>query len=445
MKGRRLFVAGATIVVLALVATYGGRAAHAWQSRLDPVLARGAKLAAIGGCISCHTAPDGQPFAGGLPLQTPYGVIYSTNITPDPDTGIGRWSLDAFTRAMRHGVSRDGHLLYPAFPYPDFTRMSDADIASLYAWSMSREPINAHAPKNELRFPLGFRPIMAAWNLLYLHPGPDEASSTNAADPEIARGRYLVDSVGHCGACHTPLDRLGAEQRDSALQGGTKEGWDAPALTNLSTRPKPWTQAQLASYLRTGFASEHGASAGPMRPVTRLLADASAEDVQAMAAYLIALPSNAQATPGDAAAASMDSASSASSASSSSSNLSNASISHVNVAAQPGNGTSLFVAACASCHGDSAPMSGGPGHPSLSLGTAINADSPRNMVRIILDGIDWDDSASAQFMPPFAGTFTDTQIAELANYTRTRFTARGPWPSLDADAVARLRKESPQR
>jgi mono/diheme cytochrome c family protein len=438
MKGRRIFVAGATIVVLALAAAYGGRAAHAWQSRLDPVsipsppagdeaaVARGAKLAAIGDCIGCHTAPDGQPFAGGLPLQTPYGVIYSTNITPDKDTGIGRWSLDAFTRAMRHGVSRDGHLLYPAFPYPHFTRMSDADIASLYAWLMSREPVNARAPKNELQFPLGFRPIMAAWNLLYLHPGPDEPSS-GTADPQVARGRYLVDSVGHCGACHTPLNRLGAEQRDSALQGGTMEGWDAPALTNLSTRPRPWTQAQLVSYLRMGFASEHGASAGPMRPVTRLLADASAEDVQAIAAYLIALQSNTRAAPGDAAASS------------------NSSISHISVAAQPGNGANLFVAACASCHGNSAPVSGGPGHPSLSLGTAVNADSPRNMVRIILDGIDWDDSASAQFMPPFASTFTDAQIAELANYTRSRFTARGAWPSLDADAVARLRKESPQR
>ncbi|SEJ74853.1 c-type cytochrome [Paraburkholderia diazotrophica] len=443
MKGRRIFVAGATIVVLALVTAYGGRAAHAWQ-RLEPVsipsapagdaaaVARGAKLAAIGDCIGCHTALDGQPFAGGLPLQTPYGVIYSTNITPDKDTGIGLWSLDAFTRAMRHGVSRDGHLLYPAFPYPHFTRMNDTDIASLYAWLMSREPISARAPKNELQFPLGFRPIMAAWNLLYLHPGPEEPSSSTA-DPQVARGRYLVDSVGHCGACHTPLNRQGAEQRDRALQGGTIEGWDAPALTDLSTRPRPWTQAQLVGYLRTGFASEHGASAGPMRPVTRLLADASAEDVQAIAAYLIALQSNAHAAPGDAAASSASSTNSASS------------ISHVSVAAQPGNGASLFVAACASCHGDSAPMSGGPGHPSLSLGTAINADSPRNMVRIILDGIDWDDSASAQFMPPFASVFTDAQIADLANYTRTRFTARGAWPSLDADAVARLRKESPQR
>nr|WP_322029287.1 cytochrome c [Paraburkholderia sp. J76] len=428
-----------TAVFLALVAAQGGHVARAWERDLSPVaapsppageaqaIARGAKLAAIGNCITCHTARDGEPLAGGLPLHTPFGVIYSTNITPDKDTGIGDWSLDAFTRAMRRGVSRDGHLLYPAFPYPHFTHMSDADIAALYAWLMSRASVDARAPRNALIFPLGFRPLIAVWNRLYLpsEPSISSTSSTPSATsamqtPQVARGRYFVESLGHCGACHTPLNRLGAERNDHALQGGTLEGWDAPALTDIAARPKPWTQAQLTSYLRTGYASEHGAAAGPMRTVTRSLADASPEDVEAIAAYLLTLQSapNAPVPP---AAAGMP------------------------ITTARAAGGTLFAAACASCHSEGAAMSLDGYRPSLSLSTAVNADSPRNMVRLMLDGIDWHESDAAPFMPPFAGTFTDAQIAELANYTRTRFTALGSWPSLDAGAVARFRKESPSR
>ncbi|WP_321923841.1 cytochrome c [Paraburkholderia guartelaensis] len=436
MKGRRVRMAGVAVVLLAFAAANGGHVAHAWERGLAPVaapsppagdaaaIARGAKLAAIGNCMTCHTATDGQPLAGGLPLQTPFGVIYSTNITPDKDTGIGDWSLDAFTRAMRLGVSRDGHLLYPAFPYPHFAQMSDADIAALYAWLMSRASVNAPAPHNALIFPLGFRPLMAVWNKLYLPDASAVAAtsdtSTDTQSPEVARGRYLVESLGHCGACHTPLNRLGAERGDHALQGGTLEGWDAPALTDLTARPRPWTQAQLTNYLRTGYASEHGAAAGPMRTVTRSLSDASAEDVEAIAAYLMTLQSNPNAAAPPATAS-------------------------VHVSTAPANGATLFAAACASCHGEGAAMSIDGHRPSLSFSTAVNADSPRNMVRIMLDGIEWHESEAGSFMPPFAGTFTDTQIAELANYTRTRFTALSPWSALDAQAVARLRKESPSR
>ncbi|MEX3952141.1 cytochrome c [Paraburkholderia sp. EG287B] len=436
MKGRRVRIASVAVVLVALAAAYGGHVARAWERGLAPVAApsppagdaaaitRGAKLAAIGNCITCHTATQGQPLAGGLPLQTPFGVIYSTNITPDKDTGIGDWSLDAFTRAMRRGVSRDGHLLYPAFPYPHFAQMSDADIAALYAWLMSRASVNAPAPHNALMFPLGLRPLMAVWNQLYLPPASAastaSATSTDAQAQQVARGRYLVESLGHCGACHTPLNHLGAERRDHALQGGTLEGWDAPALTDLTARPRPWTQAQLTNYLRTGYASEHGAAAGPMRTVTRSLADDAPEDIDAIAAYLMTLQSNPNAAAPPAAAS-------------------------VHVSTAPANGATLFAAACASCHAEGAAMSTDGYRPSLSLSTAVNADSPRNMVRILLDGIAWHESEAGSFMPPFAGTFTDTQIAELANYTRARFSALAPWSALDAQAVARLRKESPSR
>ncbi|HEY3598634.1 MAG TPA: cytochrome c [Paraburkholderia sp.] len=435
MKGKVVFVA----VVLAAAAGLS----QAWEPSIKPVtrqpahaadaaqIARGARLAALGDCIVCHTAVRGKPFAGGLPLSTPFGTIYSTNITPDPATGIGTWPLEAFTRAMRKGVSRDGHLLYPAFPYPHFTRMTDADIADVYAFMMSRDPVHATAPADKLVFPLNFRPLVAGWNLLYLRrpvdggPAADAPDAPAAADAsQIAqwnRGRYLVEGVAHCGACHTPLNKLGAEKHGETFAGGVIEGWDAPALTTLAHAPTPWTHGQLVAYLRTGFASQHGAAAGPMLPVTQSLADAQQADVEAIATYVLSL----QAPAATLAALRRP-----------------VEIAQLASPAALANGATLFNAACASCHSVAAPMSTLGGRPSLAQGTAVNADDPRNAVRMILDGIGWQRSDASHFMPPFAQTFTDAQIADLANYTRARFSARGPWPGFDAADVGRIRKEA---
>jgi mono/diheme cytochrome c family protein len=443
MKGKIVFVA----VVLAAAAGLS----RAWEPAIDPMnpppahsadaaqIERGARLAALGDCIVCHTAAHGKPYAGGRPLQTPFGTIYATNITPDPQTGIGDWSRDAFTRAMRKGISRNGHLLYPAFPYPHFTHMTDEDIADLYAFMMSRAPVRASTPPNRLTFPLNFRPLVAGWNVLYLKRGPEraaaapasvpatftDADSTANADSAYAvqwqMGRYLVDGVAHCAACHTPLGRLGAEKRNAPFAGGTLEGWDAPALTKLSQAPTPWTHAQLVTYLRTGFASQHGAAAGPMLPVTQSLANAPLEDVEAIATYVMSLQTPASAATEHTQPIDLD---------------------QLAPPAALANGATLFNAACASCHSIVAPMTTHGERPSLAQGTAVNADSPRNTVRMILDGIDWHRSDAAHFMPPFAQTFTDAQIADLANYTRARFSVRGPWPGLDAAAVARIRKET---
>ncbi|MFC0399158.1 cytochrome c [Paraburkholderia rhizosphaerae] len=449
MKGKIVFVA----------VTLGAAAglSRAWEPVISPLSAppsrsadatqieRGARLAALGDCIVCHTSAHGKPYAGGRPLETPFGAIYATNITPDMQTGIGDWSLDAFRRALRDGVSRDGHLLYPAFPYPHFTRMTDGDIADLYAFMMSRAPVQATAPPNHLVFPLNFRPLVAGWNMLYLKRGPEQGVAVPASAPSAASdpradagnapnaasayavqwqlGRYLVNGVAHCAACHTPLNKLGAEKRDAPFAGGTLEGWDAPALTKLSQAPTPWTQAQLVSYLRTGFASQHGAAAGPMRPVTQSLAQAPLEDVDAIATYVMSLQTPTAATPTAAPARPAD-------------------LEQLAPPAALATGATLFNAACASCHSIAAPMSTQGDRPSLAQGTAVNADSPRNAVRMMLDGIDWHGSDAAHFMPSFAQTFTDAQIADLANYTRARFSARGPWPGLDAAAVARIRKET---
>src|ERR1700754_996630 len=207
MKGKIVFVA----IVLAVAAGMS----RAWEPAIDPTtapppelaadtaqIARGARLAALGDCIVCHTAAHGKPYAGGRPLQTPFGTIYVTNITPDPQTGIGGWPLDAFRRAMRDGVSRDGHLLYPAFPYPHFTHMTNADIADLYAFMMSREPVHATAPSNRLTFPLNFRPLVAGWNVLFLRRGPERGEAAPAVSPAVSSA---VMSAAASASVSTPM------------------------------------------------------------------------------------------------------------------------------------------------------------------------------------------------------------------------------------------------
>lgn len=374
----------------------------------------GARLAAVGNCAVCHTAPGGTPFAGGRAFDTPFGTLYSTNITPDPKTGIGQWSPGDFSRAMKSGISRDGHRLYPAFPYPHFQGMTDADLESVYRFLMTREPIQAAPPENHLTFPFQFRPLMAAWNLLFLHRPAEPQRVPDRADEK--RGKYLVDTLGHCAACHTPLNALGAEEAGHAFQGAVVEGWEAPALTALLERPKPWTVDQLSAYLRTGLASEHGMAAGPMRDVTSALAYADPADVRAMASYLMTLQTTAARAP--AATSTVGQADSA----------------------QIRRGSTLFAAACSSCHDDAAPMSAYGGRPSLSLGTAVNARSARNAVRFVLHGIRDKDSAGALYMPAYSATLTNAQIADVTAFLRARFSTQAPW-HVDASYVAKLRKE----
>jgi mono/diheme cytochrome c family protein len=432
----------ATVLVVAAVAV-GAAFAYAWQPALtalpgpppasddQALLARGARIASVGDCMVCHTAANGRPFAGGLPLDTPFGTIYSTNITPDAQTGIGSWSPEAFTRAMRAGVSRDGHLLYPAFPYPHFTRMTDDDIGALYAYLMARTPVQAPAKANRLTFPLGFRPLVAGWNLLFLQKGPLPAPAT-AQSEEWLRGRYLVEGAAHCAACHTPMNLLGAEKSGQPFAGNLIDGWEAPPLNALSRAPKPWTREQLVAYLRTGLASEHGAAAGPMLPVTRHLADVPESDVRAISTYLMGMqPAASSSGPADAPQAQPAKA---------------ASSDAVAAAASPAGqrtdaGAALFNGSCIGCHGAGAPMHTIGERPSLGLSTAVNADSSRNAIRLVLGGNPWEGSASAHYMPPFADVLTDEQIAEVLRYLRASYTQRPPWPGLQ-DEVAKLRKEA---
>ena len=415
MKRRVVYASG-----LAIAAVLAAAVALAWRPAIAGIappprtafpsadVGRGAALAAVGDCSVCHTAAGGRPYAGGRGLETPFGTVYVTNITPDADTGIGRWSEEAFRRAMRDGISRDGRHLYPALPYPHFTRATDADIGALYAFLMTRQPVRAVAPPNKLPFPLDVRATLAGWNLLFLRPGawtPDPAHT-----PEWNRGAYLAEAVGHCGACHTPHNALGAERDSQALGGGVAEGWASHPLQGESPAPRPWTVDELTEYLATGLASQHGAAAGPMIAVTRELSHVPAADVRAIAVYVASLMPQAppEAEPRQDAAA-----------------------------------NTLFEGACAACHAANAPMTRG-GAPSLALSSTVNAASPRNAIRVVLNGLPQREDAPSPFMPGFGASLSDGQVAELVGHVRARYSNNPPWAGVEAEVAAARAEEAKQ-
>ncbi|MDB6086912.1 MAG: cytochrome c, class, partial [Gammaproteobacteria bacterium] len=258
----------AASIVLVVLFVAAGFAFHASRPEIRPTIppaashfdrdlvTRGAQLAAIGNCNVCHTAIGGHSLAGGLAMPTPFGTVYSTNITPDPDTGIGRWSEEAFRRAMRDGVDRKGRQLYPVFPYDHFTRVTDDDNRALYAYLMTRTPIHASAPRNQLWFPFNFRLVVAGWKLVFFREGPYREDLHRSS--EWNRGAYLVEGLGHCGACHTPRNALGAERSSRAYAGGESEGWDAYALDRSSASPVAWTTDSLAQFFHSGWQVDHG-------------------------------------------------------------------------------------------------------------------------------------------------------------------------------------------
>jgi len=295
MRAGRIFL----VIILLSIAGAGAFFAWAWRpeiaaadppakSSFDPAaIKHGAELVALGNCGTCHTRADGKPLAGGRALVTPFGTIYATNITPDPETGIGRWSQEAFDRSMREGVDRRGYHLYPAFPYDHFTRLTDDDLKAIYAYLMTREPVEALMPANELPFPVNIRAAVAAWKLLFLRTGVYARNGSH--DDEWNTGAYLAEGIAHCGACHTPRNVLAGEKRDSAFAGGSSEGWHAPALNAQSPAPVPWSKDSVFAYLRRGFEPMHGTATGPMRPVIENLADVPDDDLHAIARYIASL------------------------------------------------------------------------------------------------------------------------------------------------------------
>jgi nicotinate dehydrogenase subunit B len=381
-------------------------------------IARGRQLAALGDCAVCHTEANGAVNAGGRTLATPFGTIYATNITPDVETGIGGWSYPAFERAMREGIHRDGRHLYPAFPYPHFAKTSDADLQALYAWLMAQAPVRAENRETALAFPFNWRPLMAGWNALFHQPSVFEVDPTRSATWN--RGAYLVEGLGHCGACHSPRNALGAEKANAYLAGGFAEGWEAPALTSLSRAPIPWSEDELFAYLRSGESRFHGIAAGPMAPVVKELAVLPDEDIRAMAVYLGSFNDNAVGRPEQAALAAELETMTATRAVSSL-------------------GARLYEGACAVCHAvGGAPLFGS--RPSLALNSNLHSAVPDNLIQVILHGIAAPVSSDLGYMPAFKDSMTDGQVAELVSYLRQQFAPGKPaWTGVDpAVSQARL-------
>jgi mono/diheme cytochrome c family protein len=386
-------------------------------------VAHGEALAAAGHCASCHTRPGGQPFAGGYGVNTPFGIVYGTNITPDPKTGIGTWPLEAFLRAMRDGVARDGSHLFPAFPYNAYTKLTDDDLKALYAYLMTRQPVSATVPPNTVPFPLSVRALQEGWKILLFRSGRFQANP--AKSDEWNRGAYLAEALSDCSGCHTPRNSLGGEKAGNAYAGAVVDGWIAPALDEANPSPVPWTQEELFSFLRTGTSALHGAAGATMTPVIRdalALAVVPDSDVRAIAVYF----------------SDMDHAA--------------ARASGVDVVVREALTTSdlavgqsydadadLYASACISCHYNtgSVPL---PARPELALNSALTLSEPTNFIRVVLKGVGSSDGAPGLVMPAYA-SLTDGEIARLAAYLRRTRTPRPPWNDLEKK-VAAVRRES---
>jgi mono/diheme cytochrome c family protein len=422
---KRLLLGIVALVVIAVVGLF----VLAWRSAIAPItpppaaafapdlVAQGQALAGAGYCANCHTAPGGQPYAGGYAMATPFGTLYSSNITPDPDTGIGRWSEAAFRRAMRDGVARDGSHLFPAFPYQHFNLVTDEDLHALYAYLMTRPAVQHTPPKPDIPFPLNVRALQAGWKLLFFRDGAFAPKGDKS--PEWERGAYLAEGLGHCSACHSPRNGLGAEKMGSHRYAGAPiDDWYAPALTTANPAPVAWTTQEIYDYLHQGGTALHGVAAGPMAPVVRGLARLPDADVHAIAVYV------ADRMGGDAKAAGNDAALAQAMARA-----------HAPADADLDPGAHLYAAACASCHYNRGPMPLAV-RPELGLNSALTSPDPSSLIQVILHGMQADDGLHGLVMPAYAHALSDEEIAQLAAWLRRTQTDQPAWPDLPAKVAA---------
>jgi mono/diheme cytochrome c family protein len=373
-------------------------AARAETEASEEDIAHGKALVIAGDCASCHTADPAKPFAGGKRINTPFGGIYSPNLTPDRDTGLGAWSEGDFHRALRSGVAPDGSRYYPAFPYPYFTKLTRQDIEAIRLYLATLAPVHSIEPPPELHWPLNYRVVMRVWNALFFRPGifePNQQKST-----EWNRGGYLVTGVAHCGACHTPKNLFGADRRGRSFGGGEVDGWYAPRLDNAARSGlKSWSEDDLVEYLSSGRNGKSHAD-GPMAEVvvnsTSQMSDA---DVRAIAVYLKDLPAGTSepvvTRPSDA-----------------------------DMAA----GKAVYDHNCVSCHeadGSSAPRI----YPPLPGNALLQSGDPLSTLRIILDGAQTVTTRRAPnpgSMPAYAKQLSDSEVADVANYIRNSWGNAAP-------------------
>jgi mono/diheme cytochrome c family protein len=353
---------------------------------------RGRYLAAASDCGSCHTVPGSDhPFSGGRPIETPFGTLVAPNITPDRDTGIGAWSDEEFDAAVRKGIRRDGKRLYPAMPFPHFTRMTQQDVKDIRAYLETVEPVHNPVAVNQLPFPLNQRLVMRVWDKLYFTPG--EFMEQLDKSKEWNRGAYLVQGPGHCGACHTPKTILGGNKTDKALQGYTLQGWVAPDITSGQGPLAQWSVDDLAQYLKTGH-NRFAAAAGLMGDVVDLsTSKLSDDDIKAMAVYL-----KDQSGPKPTADKSADSKVMAA-------------------------GGAIYQDLCSACH-----KSDGTGVPNLipnlAKAATVNTGDPTTVLRVILQGaqsVATDREPTGPAMPAFGWQLNDAQVAAVATYVRSHW------------------------
>jgi mono/diheme cytochrome c family protein len=391
-----------------LVAASVGLMLFAWvlPSRgeaLDVSLVRrGRYLAIAGDCISCHTRAEGAPFAGGLAFHTPFGTVYSPNITPDPQTGIGGWSEVEFGRALRQGIGKNGEHLYPVFPYPYFTKISDSDVGALYAFLRAIPAVKYAAPVNDMTFPFGQRALLRVWKSLYFREGRFSADGAKSA--EWNRGAYLVEGLGHCSACHSPRNYLGGEKTDELMTGGVYQeslddrpiDWSAVNLTSGKNGLQSWSLQDLTNYLKLGY-SAHASVHGPMISVvmnsTRNL---TREDDEAIATYLKATAPNRQ-------------------------NDSRPPAEHL-----VSTGETLYSIHCGTCHLPTG-LGSDSTAPPLAGSSVVLTPNPASMINIVLRGpvlpdqppsAEWQ-NRKWQSMPAFGEKLSDEEAAALLSYVRS--------------------------
>lgn len=400
-----------------LVLAMAGPALAQPQAKSAPnsdLVARGEYLARAGDCVACHTPPEGRIFAGGRAMPTPFGTLYSSNITSDPETGIGKWSDDDFYKTMHSGRFPDGGLIYPAMPFPSYTKVTRADSDAIFAYLKSLPPVKQPNREHDLRFPYNNRQLILGWRTLFFSEAEYKADPAKSA--EWNRGAYLVEGLGHCGMCHSPINALGGSSQSDAFKGGLipMQNWYAPSLTsNREAGLGDWSIKDITDLLQTGV-SMRGVVYGPMAEVVHnSLQYLSDDDSRAMAVYLKGIAGPAVQAP---------------------------------VSSLPGSESSLLISLgktvydknCASCHG--AQGEGKPPNwPPLANNQSIEMESAVNPIRMVLNGgypPGTKGNPKPYGMPPFAGLLSDNEIAAVVSYIRTAWGNRGtPVSARDANEL----------